>query len=300
VGEFQSAQNIEYTPMMMTLPAEMSDAPDDVSGLSVVSETGETVPLLSLLEVTHEERPSNIFFEDVTKLSYVTAEVEDKPIVYVVAGIMSDLIQGRVAGYEVTDWNLFSLTLVTDSGEEVLLTWGGEWEMTLENFRDLGIAMGIALFAVYTILVAQYNRFAIPAYILVTVPLALIGILFGFLVLDTFFGIYLTATALIGFIALIGIVVNNAIIFLEYFDQAMGRGLALREALVSAGEARLRPILLTSLTTVLGSLTIVSDPVWSGLAWSIVFGLSLSTVLTLVVYPLLLVYFMGDKETVIN
>jgi multidrug efflux pump subunit AcrB len=109
--------------------------------------------------------------------------------------------------------------------------------------------------------------------------------------LDIGFGIYLTATALIGFIALIGIVVNNAIIFLEYVDQAEAEGTPFAEALIAAGAVRLRPILLTSLTTVLGSLTIASDPVWSGLAWAIIFGLSLSTVLTLIILPALLLQF---------
>ena len=131
---------------------------------------------------------------------------------------------------------------------------------------------------------------------MITVPLGLIGILTGFLFLDNFFGIYLTATALIGFIALIGIVVNNAIIFSEYVDQEVAEGTPYREALVEAGGARFRPIILTSLTTILGSLTIVSDPVWSGLAWSIVFGLSISTALTLVVYPTLLAYFGGGRD----
>ena len=168
--------------------------------------------------------------------------------------------------------------------------------MNLENFRDLGIAMGLSLLMVYGLLVAQYNRFSTPAYILVTVPLGLVGILTGFWLLDSGFGIYLTATALIGFIALIGLVVNNAIIFLEYVEQALKTGLSYRESLLAAGEARLRPIFLTSLTTVLGSLTIASDPVWSGLAWAIIFGLSLSTVLTLVIYPTLLVYFGAGKK----
>jgi multidrug efflux pump subunit AcrB len=126
---------------------------------------------------------------------------------------------------------------------------------------------------------------------LVTVPLGLVGILWGFLLLDTVWGITLTATALIGFIALIGLVVNNAIIFLEYVEQAQLKGRTLEEALLAAGSARLRPIFLTSLTTILGSLTIVNDPVWSGLAWAIIFGLSLSTILTLLMYPTLLAFF---------
>jgi multidrug efflux pump subunit AcrB len=156
--------------------------------------------------------------------------------------------------------------------------------------------MIIALFLVYGVLVAQYRSFAWPGFILVTVPLGLVGIFFGFLILDVGFGIYLTATALIGFIALIGIVVNNAIIYLEYVEQAQAEGVNFTEALIAAGAVRLRPILLTSLTTVLGSLTIASDPVWSGLAWAIIFGLSLSTILTLVIFPALLLTFTPKNE----
>jgi len=165
--------------------------------------------------------------------------------------------------------------------------------MTLENFRDLGVAMGVALLLVYGVLVAQYNRFSTPAFILVTVPLGMVGILWGFFLLDSLANIYLTATALIGFIALIGLVVNNAIIFLEYVEQERKAGHDFKDSLINAGQARLRPILLTSLTTILGSLTIAGDPVWSGLAWAIIFGLSLSTILTLVIYPTLLMYYTG-------
>jgi multidrug efflux pump subunit AcrB len=209
---------------------------------------------------------------------------------------MRRTIAGEWLGYVVSDWDLWGMTITDQTGATIELIWGGEWEMTLENFRDLGIAMGIALLMVYALLVAQYNNFSTPAYILITVPLGLVGILWGFLLLDNGYGIYLTATALIGFIALIGIVVNNAIIFLEYVEQAKAAGASYREALIEAGETRLRPIFLTSLTTILGSLTIAGDPVWSGLAWAIVFGLSLSTVLTLIIYPTLLARFVADKE----
>ena len=170
--------------------------------------------------------------------------------------------------------------------------------MSLENFRDLGIAMLAALLLVYAILVAQYKSFLIPALIMVTIPLGLVGILFGFTFLDIGFNVYLTATALIGFIALIGIVVNNAILYLEYFTELIEENPEIdhKLALVEAGKVRLRPILLTSLTTILANLTIVSDPVWSGLGWAIIFGLSLSTVMTLIVFPILYIHFDAHKN----
>lgn len=296
VTELLGADNQEYTPIALTLPSELKTDPNFIDGVMVQSEQGEVVPLRSVLIVNYELRPAAAYLEDVEKLSYVTAEVEDRSIVYVVIELMRLLIGGKLAGYEVTDWSLWGMELMNEAGESIKLVWGGEWEMTLENFRDLGVAMGMALLMVYAVLVAQYNKFSTPAYILVTVPLGLIGILWGFFFLDVGFDTYLTATALIGFIALIGIVVNNAILYLEYVEQAEAAGASYREALIQAGEARLRPILLTSLTTVLGSLTIASDPVWSGLAWAIVFGLSLSTVLTLIIYPTLLVRFGAREE----
>lgn len=291
IGEYLANDAPEYVPVLLTTTASARSGPHDINDIFVHSLDGQAVPLASVLTIHTEARPSSIRLEDTTPLTYVTAEVEGRSIVYVIIGIMRDLMNGELAGYTVTNWNLFGLSLTSLDGDQLELQWGGEWEMTLENFRDLGIAMGVALALVYAVLVAQYKRFDVPGYILVTVPLGLIGIFWGFFILDFFFDIYLTATALIGFIALIGIVVNNAIIYLEYVEQSVQTGSSFSESLIAAGRARLRPIVLTSLTTVLGSLTIAGDPVWSGLAWAIVFGLSLSTILTLIVYPTLLVYF---------
>jgi len=291
VSEYSATDSNEYAPIVLTYAYEDRNTPASIDTLYVKNDAGQMLPLSSVVHVGYEPRPSKVTLEDASLLTFVTAEVENRSIVYVVIEIMKQLHNGSLAGYEVEDWGLFSLTLQGTDGTLVNLEWGGEWEMTLENFRDLGVAMAVALMLVYAVLVAQYNKFATPAFILVTVPLGLVGILWGFFVLDSLFSVYLTATALIGFIALIGLVVNNAIIYLEYVEQAQNSGMSFRDALVEAGRARLRPIVLTSFTTILGSLTIAGDPVWSGLAWAIVFGLSLSTILTLVVYPTLLVFF---------
>ena len=298
VGEYRASTHTEQVPIVLTVPQSYRDAPSDTANLIVGTQADTRVPLAAVVHTQTESRPSAVTFEDVQSITYVTAEVSDRSIVYAMIEVMRSIAQGDVPGVTMQDWSLFGMSLVHEaSGERVTITWGGEWEMTLENFRDLGIAMGVALMLVYGVLVAQYNRFATPAYILVTVPLGLVGILWGFFVLDTTANIYLTATALIGFIALIGLVVNNAIIFLEYVTQSLRAGERFEQALLNAGTARLRPIMLTSLTTVLGSLTIASDPVWSGLAWAIVFGLSLSTILTLVIYPTLLMYYTGHTYT---
>jgi|AntRauTorckE6833_2_1112554.scaffolds.fasta_scaffold02054_5 multidrug efflux pump subunit AcrB len=292
VAEYRLSEQLEQTEVVLSLPAAYRDSPLDISNVMVSTQSGGVVPLAAVLQVKTAQRPSTQQLEGVTPITYVTAEVSERSIVYAMIDVMRLLAKGEVPDLEMTDWSLFDMTLLhAPSGSEVLVDWGGEWEMTLENFRDLGVALGVALLLVYGVLVAQYNRFSTPAYILVTVPLGLVGILWGFFLLDSVANIYLTATALIGFIALIGLVVNNAIIFLEYVEQEKRLGHDFKNSLLNAGQARLRPILLTSLTTVLGSLTIAGDPVWSGLAWAIVFGLSLSTILTLVIYPTLLMYY---------
>jgi multidrug efflux pump subunit AcrB len=146
----------------------------------------------------------------------------------------------------------------------------------------------VAIFLVYFVLVAQFGSFREPLIVMSTIPLSLIGVLPGFLLLDLTAGIYFTATSMIGVIALAGIAVNNSIILLEYLNGLKDRPLI--EALIQAGTTRFRPILLTTVTTILGSLTIAGDPVWAGLAFAIVFGLGVSSLLTLIVLPAL--YFM--------
>jgi multidrug efflux pump subunit AcrB len=296
VSEYIASDSQERVLMYVQLPKEYTENPSGINRLLVGNSSDNNLPLGSLVSTSYELKSSATYLEAALPVQYVTAEVEGRSIVYVVIELMKRIIAGELPSYEVASWSLFDMTLQSTSGDKFTLAWGGEWEMTLENFRDLGVAMIIALFLVYGVLVAQYRSFAWPGFILVTVPLGLVGIFFGFLILDVGFGIYLTATALIGFIALIGIVVNNAIIYLEYVEQAQAEGVNFTEALIAAGAVRLRPILLTSLTTVLGSLTIASDPVWSGLAWAIIFGLSLSTILTLVIFPALLLTFTPKNE----
>jgi len=296
VTEYMEKNGVEFTPVTLTVTREGKNEPVDVNAFTVPSVYGNLIPITSVLVATNTARLQSIYLERGKMLTYITGEVEGRPVIYVVIDIISGIFRGEVKGYNISHFGLFDLTLKNEKNEEIELTWGGEWKMTLENFRDLGVAMAVALILVYATLVAQCRTFKKPIFVMITIPLSLIGILTGFLFLDNIFGIYLTATALIGFIALIGIVVNNAIIFSEYVDQRVEAGVPYIEAIVEAGGARFRPIMLTSLTTILGSLTIASDPVWSGLAWSIVFGLSLSTTLTLIVYPTLLVFFHTQEK----
>lgn len=289
VSQYHASRLNEYAPIQISLPVSSRVTPDSLNNIDIRSRNGALVPLSSVVDYKWSRNIPVITSEDNERISYVTAETDNRSIVYIMIDLIKSISNYSDSNGSITKTGIFGSVYTTTSGEKYKINWGGEWKMTLENFRDLGLAMLVALFLVYAILVAQYKSFRIPSIIMSTIPLGLVGILFGFFALDKFAGIYLTATALIGFIALVGIVVNNAILYLEYFQELKKENPEMdeRDALIEAGKVRLRPILLTSATTILGSITIVSDPVWSGLAWSIMFGLSLSTVLTLIIFPTL-------------
>ena len=182
------------------------------------------------------------------------------------------------------------------AGYTIDWTGEGEWNITVTVFRDLGIAFGAALFFIYVLLVAQTESLAMPLIIMAAIPLTLIGIMPGFFLLDlltnrpvagfpdpTFF----TATAMIGMIALAGIVVRNSIILIDFIHHSLARGLSLEDAILEAGAIRLRPIALTAGAAMLGSAVITLDPIFSGLAWAFIFGIFASTAFTLIVVPLI-------------
>jgi multidrug efflux pump subunit AcrB len=170
----------------------------------------------------------------------------------------------------------------------------GEWKITLDVFRDLGIAFGVALIGIYFLLVVQTGSYAMPGILMISIPLTVIGILPGFWLLNALGAapvgayqnpVFFTATAMIGMIALSGIAVRNAILLIEFVHEALRAGLPLRDALLRAGAVRTRPILLTAGTALLSAVPITLDPIFSGLAWALIFGLVVSTAFTLVVVP---------------
>ena len=171
----------------------------------------------------------------------------------------------------------------------------GEWRITIDVFRDMGIAFAFALTAIFIILRIQTNSVSLSLIIMSAIPLTVIGIMPGFWLLNQFGErtiagapepVLFTATAMIGMIALAGIVVRNSLILVEFINQARGQGMAIKEALVAAGTVRMRPVLLTAGTTLLGNLVITLDPVFSGLAIAIIFGIVASTLFSLFVVPL--------------
>ena len=161
------------------------------------------------------------------------------------------------------------------------LLWDGEWEVTYVTFRDMGAAFGVAILGIYVLVVAQFRSFTLPLVILTPIPLTLIGIVLGHWLLRAPF----TATSMIGFIALAGIIVRNSILLVDFVRHGAGSGRTLRERLLDAGAVRFKPILLTALSAMIGAATILGDPIFQGLAISLLFGLASSTLLTVLVIP---------------
>lgn len=165
-------------------------------------------------------------------------------------------------------------------------------EITYVTFRDMGIAFMVALLGIYVLVVAQFRSYTLPLVILTPVPLTLIGILFGHWI----FGAAFTATSMIGFIALAGIIVRNSILLVDFIRERRTHSQNLRDVLIEAGSIRARPILLTALAAMIGAIVILADPIFQGLAISLLFGLASSTILTLLVIPAIYIVMRDDGK----
>ncbi len=195
------------------------------------------------------------------------------------------------------DWEGVTPPVISYYGQpkdesNLTLMWDGEWEVTYVTFRDMGLAFVFALIGIYLLVVAQFGSFKLPLVILTPVPLTLIGIMIGHWLFDAPF----SATSMIGFIALAGIIVRNSILLVDFIRSRQGSGDAIRDVLLEAGAIRFKPILLTALAAMIGGAFILPDPIFQGLAISLVFGLASSTALTLLVIPAVYVVLRDDDR----
>jgi len=250
-----------------------------IPGNKAVVELGDVV------HISREPGSPTIFRRDMHYADMVTAELAgayEAPIYGM--GAVNDLIKKH-------DWKGLPQPQILLHGQPAdetkpSLLWDGEWEVTYVTFRDMGAAFGVALLGIYILVVAQFHSFKLPLVILTPVPLTLIGIVIGHLL----FGAPFTATSMIGFIALAGIIVRNSILLVDFIRHGQHGNKPLREVLLDAGATRFRPILLTALAAMIGAATILSDPIFQGLAISLLFGLISSTLLTVLVIPAIYVW----------
>jgi len=203
------------------------------------------------------------------------------------------VLEERIAAIETPRGTMIEERMVDDpaAGDRPAVVWDGEWRITYEVFRDLGIAFGAVLVLIYVLVVAWFRSFLTPLLIMAPIPLTLIGILPG----HAFAGLFFTATSMIGMIALAGIIVRNSILLVDFIQLSLERGLSLEEAVLEAGAVRFRPIALTAAAVIVGAGVIILDPIFQGLAVALITGVVASTALTLVVIPLL--YYVAYKRT---
>ncbi|MBL3526172.1 MAG: efflux RND transporter permease subunit [gamma proteobacterium endosymbiont of Lamellibrachia anaximandri] len=273
---FLHGENLKYA---VPIRLEYSDADkadlEQVLSLRVRAQSGTLVPLSEIVQVVPRVREYSIHHKDLMPVVYVTGDMAgetDSPL-YGLFGI-SDQLNGD-GGVE--QWFLSQ----PENPYEYSLKWDGEWQITYETFRDMGIAYSVGLLMIYLLVVAQFRSYLVPLVIMAPIPLTIIGILPG----HALMGAQFTATSLIGMIALAGIIVRNSILLVDFINQQVREGLGFEEAVVSAAAVRAKPIALTALAAMAGGFFILDDPIFSGLAVSLIFGLFVSTVLTLIVIP---------------
>ncbi|MEO8752506.1 MAG: efflux RND transporter permease subunit [Casimicrobiaceae bacterium] len=270
-------------PVRLTLPPERQAKLEGLLAMKVRGSDGALVPLSELVIVHTLERERTIYHKDLLPLSYVVGDVAgriDSPLYGLFAA------RGALAGAPLPQGgNLgeYFISQPTDPFREFAIKWDGEWQITYETFRDMGIAYAVGLVLIYLLVVAQFGSYLTPLIIMAPIPLTLIGVMPGHALL----GAQFTATSMIGMIALAGIIVRNSILLVDFINLQVGRGLPFVAAVVDSAAARAKPIALTGLAAMLGALFILDDPIFNGLAISLIFGILVSTMLTLVVIPVL-------------
>jgi multidrug efflux pump subunit AcrB len=263
---------------------------NDIRNLKIINRQGNAVPVGDLVTITRESSEKSIYRKN------------QKRVVYVLADMAGDLESPFYAISEISDkLNTIELpqgfTLEESYNKQpelednFTLKWDGEWQITYEVFRDLGIAFAAVLIIIYMLIVGWFQDFKVPVVMLAAIPLSLIGIVLGHWML----GAYFTATSMIGFIALAGVMVRNSVLLIDFINIRLEEGIPLKQSIIEAGAVRTTPILLTAGAVVLGAVVILFDPIFQGLAISLMGGTITSTFLTLLVVPLLY-YRMKRKE----
>lgn len=254
----------------------------DIANLTVINQQGRPVRLGDITIVTRGTEPKTIYRKNQQRVVYVLADMAgalESPS-YAMMSISDSLKSVRLpAGYTLKE----EYTHQPAYEDNFSLKWDGEWQVTYEVFRDLGIAFVMVLVIIYMLIVGWFQNFTVPLVMLAAIPLSLVGIIFGHWLL----GAYFTATSMIGFIALAGVMVRNSVLLIDFIDIRLKEGIPLKQAILEAGAVRTTPILLTAGAVVLGAVIILFDPIFQGLAIALMGGTITSTFLTLLVVPLL-------------
>lgn len=261
----------------------------DIQNLKIKGSQGNMIPVSDLVKVKIDTLQKTIYRKDQKRVVYVTADMAgglESPV-YAILGMNEKLAKMKVPkGYKVNE-----LYMEQPSDEsDFTVKWDGEWQITLEVFRDLGVAFMVVIVIIYMLIVGWFQNFKTPIVMMLAIPLSLIGIVFGHWLLGAFF----TATSFIGMIALAGVMVRNSVLLIDFIEIRLNEGVPLKRAIIEAGAVRTTPILLTTGAVVIGASIILFDPIFQGLAISLVFGAVVSTILTLLVVPI--IYYITERK----
>jgi multidrug efflux pump subunit AcrB/predicted flap endonuclease-1-like 5' DNA nuclease len=285
LGDVKQGRELEPRYIILQAPLKVRSQISRLGEMPIQTRTGEMIPLSALGKFVQQPQDRVIFHKDLRAVEYVTGEMTG-----VVTGLAAPI-------YGMLEVQKYLQDYIPPGNEEGLwpgyfgppansfqsnYEWTGEWTVTYETFRDMGGAFMLALVLIYMLVVWEFGNFRLPGIIMAPIPLTLIGIIPGHWLLGAEF----TATSMIGWIALAGIIVRNSILLVDFSKHEVARGVPLREAVIQAVVTRTRPILITQLTMIAGAFSIISDPIFQGMAISLMFGAMVSTVLTLFVIPL--------------
>jgi len=278
-------------PVGITLSLEDKDKTSiqDIQNLKIKGTRGNVVPVSDLVKVTADTLQNTIYRKDQKRVVYVLADMAgalESPV-YAILGMNEKLENMQLPkGYKVNELYMDSPSDESD----FTVKWDGEWQITLEVFRDLGAAFMVVIIIIYMLIVGWFQNFKTPMVMMVAIPLSLVGIVLGHWVLGAFF----TATSFIGMIALAGVMVRNSVLLIDFIEIRLNDGIPMKQAIIEAGAVRTTPILLTTGAVVIGASIILFDPIFQGLAISLVAGAIVSTLLTLIVVPL--IYYITERK----
>jgi multidrug efflux pump subunit AcrB len=275
--------------IVLSLDNQDKTSLQDIQNLKIKGAQGNVIPVSDLVKVTKSTLQNTIYRKDQKRVVYVTADMAgdlESPV-YAILGMEEKLQKMNLPkGYSINE-----LYMEQPSDESnFTVKWDGEWQITLEVFRDLGVAFIVVILVIYMLIVGWFQNFKTPIVMMLAIPLSLVGIVLGHWLLGAFF----TATSFIGMIALAGVMVRNSVLLIDFIEIRLNDGIELKQAIIEAGAVRTTPILLTTGAVVIGASIILFDPIFQGLAISLVAGAIVSTLLTLIVVPL--IYYMTERK----
>ena len=288
MGYLHSANAKYAVPVRVELAdADKSDI-ESLLSVKVRSVSGQLISLMDMVTIVESTREYSIYHKDLLPVVYVTADMAgelDSPLYG-----MFDIISGLPSTLE----NYFINQ--PENPYEFSMKWDGEWTVTYETFRDMGIAYSVGLLMIYLLVVAQFRSYLVPLIIMAPIPLTIIGVMPGHAIVGAITGgAQYTATSMIGMIALAGIIVRNSILLVDFINDQLKAGVEFQKAVIMASAVRAKPIILTGVAAMMGAVFILDDPIFSGLAVSLIFGILISTMLTLVVIPVMYYSLMKER-----